>query len=107
MGDDKFPRITSAEGGRPTNRKQLSPNELKKLTPLQRSRYMAYEEPPKEIDDARKASQKRLINLKKMRQMQFEPLSREEEEERDKHEKLIGQLKAAEARNRLRIMRLR
>jgi len=107
MGNDKFPRISSAEGGRPTNRKQLAPNELKKLTPQQRSRYMAYEEPSKEIEDSRKASVKRLLNKKKMHQMQFEPLSREEEEEKDKHEKLIGQLKAAEARNRLRIMRLR
>ena len=31
----------------------------------------------------------------------------DEAEDRDKHEKLIGQLKAAEARNRIRIMRMR
>ena len=35
------------------------------------------------------------------------PATEEEVSEKDKHEKLIGQLKAAEARNRIRIMRLR
>ena len=36
-----------------------------------------------------------------------EGLTFDEVDEKDKHEKLIGQLKAAEARNRIRIMRLR
>jgi len=39
--------------------------------------------------------------------MRQEITPKEEEIERDKHARLIGQLKAAEARNRLRIMRLR
>jgi len=95
------------EGMRFTNRKKIPPAELKKLAPQQRSRYLAYEEPPKDVSDAQTATVKRLIDQRKRHQKQFEPLSREEEEERDKHAKLIGQLKAAEARNRLRIMRLR
>ncbi|WAR16258.1 LKAM1-like protein [Mya arenaria] len=50
-------------------------------------------------------------DLKKMAPQQRSkdnaPPSDEQIVEREKHEKLIGQLKAAEARNRLRIMRLR
>ena len=38
---------------------------------------------------------------------EHQPATLEELGEKDKHEKLIGQLKAAESRNRIRIMRLR
>ncbi|XP_005101403.1 protein LKAAEAR1 [Aplysia californica] len=109
MSNKKLPPVKNGdeEGLRFTNRKKISPAELKKLAPQQRSRYLAYEEPSKEVTDARQASMKRLIDQKKQYEKQFVPLSNEEEEERDKHAKLIGQLKAAEARNRLRIMRLR
>jgi len=89
------------------NKEKLAPNDLKKLTPLQRAKYNAYEEPTKDVDDSRKAAIKRLVDQRKRHQKQWIPVSQEEEDERDKHAKLIGQLKAAEARNRLRIMRLR
>jgi len=96
-----------SDGQRITNRKKLDAADLKKLTPQERSRYLAYEDPPKDIDDACREAQKRLLDQKRKREKQFIPVTIEEEEERDKHAKLIGQLKAAEARNRLRIMRLR
>ncbi|RUS86503.1 hypothetical protein EGW08_005753 [Elysia chlorotica] len=97
MASDKLPAIRNKKG----------PTDPKKMTLVQRSRYMAYEEPPKEIADAKELTMKRLIEQKRKHQQYNEPISKEEMEERDKHAKLIGQLKAAEARNRLRIMRLR
>ncbi|GFS18160.1 protein LKAAEAR1-like [Elysia marginata] len=105
MASDKLPAIGNRELYQ--YRKKLGPTELKKMTLVQRSRYMAYEEPPKDITDAKGVTMKRLIEQKKRHQQINEPISKEEMEERDKHAKLIGQLKAAEARNRLRIMRLR
>jgi len=109
MGNNKLPPIKGDDdgGGRFTNRKKIPAHELRKLAPQQRSRYLAYEEPSKDCEEAMKASMKRLIDLKKRYERQFNPISKDEEEEHDKHAKLIGQLKAAEARNRLRIMRLR
>merc|ERR1711976_957851 len=77
------------------------------LAPQLKSRYMAYEEPPKSVAEAQMSTKKRLIDLKKRRLKQNQPPSTMEIDEKDKHEKLIGQLKAAEARNRIRIMRLR
>lgn len=80
---------------------------LKKMAPQQKSRYLAYEEPSKRAADAAAATKKRIIEKrKKQRNQDLNPLL-EDQEERGKHEKLIGQLKAAEARNRIRIMRMR
>ncbi|ELT88660.1 hypothetical protein CAPTEDRAFT_220213 [Capitella teleta] len=81
--------------------------QLKKLPPQVKSRYMAYEEPPKAIAEAQLSSRKRLVDLKNRYVRENKPPSELEIDDRDKHEKLIGQLKAAEARNRIRIMRLR
>ncbi|XP_064597732.1 protein LKAAEAR1-like [Liolophura sinensis] len=95
----------------PRNWKKLGPSELKKLTPLQRSRYLAYEDPDKVAAEAQGNSQKRLIDKKKsttvLTLLNRDEITEEDLQERDKNAKLIGQLKAAEARNRLRIMRLR
>lgn len=97
------------DGKSQRSRKKISAAELKKLAPQQRSRYMAYEEPPKHVQEAQQQTMKRLRELKKAEMMyQQSGMPRPEEEtEREKHATLIGQLKAAEARNRLRIMRLR
>ncbi|XP_013394044.2 protein LKAAEAR1-like, partial [Lingula anatina] len=81
--------------------------ELNKLGPMAKSRYMAYEEPSKDILAVREKTLKRLKDLKKDYEMNHPPVPEEVIIEKDKHAKLIGQLKAAEARNRLRIMRLR
>ncbi|KAK7478644.1 hypothetical protein BaRGS_00030107 [Batillaria attramentaria] len=110
---DKLPPIKGDDGDggdgkfRPSNRKKINPNELKKLAPQQRSRYMAYEEPPKHVQEAQQQTMKRLRELKKSDMMYQTTAPRDDEIEREKHATLIGQLKAAEARNRLRIMRLR
>ncbi|XP_076438083.1 uncharacterized protein LOC143277191 [Babylonia areolata] len=89
------------------NRRKIPASDLKKLAPQQRSRYLAYEPPPKEVAEAQLNTMRRLRDQKKMTVKRMPVTSGEEELERDKHARLIGQLKAAEARNRLRIMRLR
>lgn len=89
------------------NRKKLEERDLRKMAPQQRSRYLAYEEPSKDVQESQASCQKRLQERKKRLAIANAPPTEEERSEKDKHEKLIGQLKAAEARNRLRIMRLR
>lgn len=89
------------------SKKKLEERDLRKMAPQQRSRYLAYEEPSKDIQESQANCQKRLTERKKKIAIDNAPPTDEELSEKDKHEKLIGQLKAAEARNRLRIMRLR
>ncbi|XP_031548837.1 protein LKAAEAR1-like [Actinia tenebrosa] len=112
----KLPNIREAEGGgrgdgrekfQAKNWKNFSKKELQKLSQLERSKYLAYESAPKDCVEAMSAARKRLKELKKEKKMREQPKPMEEVVEEDKHTKLIGQLKAAEARNRLRLMRLR
>jgi len=77
------------------------------LNPVQKSRYNAYEEPSKDVVERLANTKKRLVDEKKEREKQNPKPTKEELVEKDQHAKLIGQLKAAEARNRIRIMRLR
>eukprot|EP00916_Digyalum_oweni_P008323 GHVL01013947.1.p1 GENE.GHVL01013947.1~~GHVL01013947.1.p1 ORF type:complete len:174 (+),score=13.41 GHVL01013947.1:126-647(+) len=99
----------SYEGGkfRHYNQRKINAADLKKLAPQQRSRYLAYEDPPSHVAEAQHSTMRRLRDLKRDLLNRQTETPREEEVERDKHARLIGQLKAAEARNRLRIMRLR
>ncbi|CAK8683344.1 unnamed protein product [Clavelina lepadiformis] len=94
------------KGGKTKNRKKKSPAELKKMAPQERARYMAYEEPTKEQQEIRDIAQKRVKDARLQVKLQRPHRSSEEELEKQKHSKLIGQLKAAEARNRIRVMRL-
>ncbi|XP_041361216.1 protein LKAAEAR1-like [Gigantopelta aegis] len=96
-----------AEESQQRTKKKLTPSELKKMPLQQRSRYLAYEEPPKHVAEAQKITKKRLVELKNKHLRESAPLSEEDILDKEKHAKLIGQLKAAESRNRLRIMRLR
>lgn len=90
-----------------TNWKSLSKKEIQKLPPQQRSKYLAYEPAPKECKEAMSAARKRIQELEKSKRNQQKPPPFEEVIEGEKHTKIIGQLKAAEARNRIRLMRLR
>ncbi|KAH3748577.1 protein LKAAEAR1-like [Dreissena polymorpha] len=92
---------------KPKNKKKLQEKDLKKMAPQLRSKYLAYEEPSKDVQESQANAAKRLVENKKKLQIKNAPETDEAILEREKHEKLIGQLKAAEARNRLRIMRLR
>ena len=53
----------------PKNWKTLDASSLKKLDSVRRSKYMAYEDPPKDIAESQAASKKRLTDLKKQEQM--------------------------------------
>lgn len=105
--NDSLPPIREKYVPKNWNNFKKSENVLRKMAPQLRSRYMAYEEPSKDVNEAQKDIQKRLRELKKQQSGKNKPIPPEELQEQGKHEKLIGQLKAAEARNRLRIMRLR
>ncbi|KXJ12396.1 protein LKAAEAR1 [Exaiptasia diaphana] len=112
----KLPKIPDPKpGGRQSPRekfqaknwKSLSKKEVQKLSPLERSKYLAYESPSKECGESMAAARKRLKERKKEKNLQERPRPIEDQLEEDRHINLIGQLKAAEARNRLRLMRLR
>nr|XP_002121050.1 uncharacterized protein LOC100183298 [Ciona intestinalis] len=92
--------------GKPKNWTKKSPQQLKKMGAQQRSRYLAYEEPPKEIQDTVDLTQKRVKDLIQKQKNSTPRMNNEMEIDRQKHSNLIGQLKAAEARNRIRVMRL-
>ncbi|XP_027050633.1 protein LKAAEAR1-like [Pocillopora damicornis] len=102
-GGDDQPR----EKFHATNWKSLSKKEIQKLPPQQRSKYLAYEPAPKECNEAMSAARKRLKEMDKSKRKQQKPPPYEEVVEGERHTKIIGQLKAAEARNRIRLMRLR
>lgn len=105
MADKNDDSASTGGAFRPQNRKKLTQRELNMLPPSQRSKYLAYEDPPKSAALAMANSRKRVQERMKAEKERF----RNEnaiDEEREKYSQLIGQLKAAEARNRLRIMRL-
>ncbi|XP_065063460.1 protein LKAAEAR1-like isoform X1 [Rhopilema esculentum] len=89
------------------NWKQLSKKEVQKLHPQLRSKYLAYEEPSKDAMHGINASRKRIADVKKEMKRIYAPPPTQELMEAQRHEQLIGQLKAAEARNRARLLRLR
>ncbi|KAG8542866.1 hypothetical protein GDO81_025959 [Engystomops pustulosus] len=86
-------------------KKIISHGDIKKMDPLQRARHMAYEQPSKPIATSLLMTQNRLREhaLKSVQ----EPKKQMPDPEQEKQMKVVGQLKAAEAHNRLRLMRLR
>jgi hypothetical protein len=91
------------------NQRNRSEKDANNLPIYLRSKYLAYEEAPKEISDKQRAAKQRVAerHKKEMLASNDQRLTEKEEMEKIQHEKLIGQLKAAEARNRIRVMRLR
>ncbi|KAG2461795.1 LKAM1 protein, partial [Polypterus senegalus] len=77
------------------------------MNPQEKARYLAYKEPSKEIRSAILCSQQRLQQWSKESKNTLKTTIPQRDEEYRKHENLIGQLKAAEARNRIRLMRLK
>ncbi|XP_033099441.1 protein LKAAEAR1-like isoform X2 [Anneissia japonica] len=106
MGDDKVRSANSNQKFKPQNRKKLTQREVNALPPVQRGRYLAYEEPSKSTLEAIANSKKR-IQEKSKKLADIEKIQNVVDLEKEKHSQLIGQLKAAEARNRLRVIRLR
>lgn len=90
----------------PRNWKQLSERELKKLTLIERSRYLAYEPEPKEFMDKRREIVRRAVQTKEASQKDAKKgCSLEEFVQTEWDSGLVGYLKAADARLRLRSMR--
>lgn len=79
------------------------------VSTITRHQQVYDEEPTKQVADQQKAAKQRISDKKKQEVEEANKLrlSSEEEAERLQYEKLIGQLKAAEARNRVRIRRMR
>jgi ribosome-binding ATPase YchF (GTP1/OBG family) len=84
------------------NWKQLTAATLSKMTPIERSRYMAYEPPSKEIVSKQMESLQRVRTRHLMETNKKPTLSLMNIIEKEENNELIGQLKAAEARQRLR-----
>ncbi|XP_068117981.1 protein LKAAEAR1 isoform X2 [Hyperolius riggenbachi] len=76
-----------------------------KMDAMQRARHLAYEPPSKSVAASIAATQTRLREhvLKSVGQT----LQQAADPEQEKQAKVVGQLKAAEARNRIRLMRFR
>ncbi|XP_038052594.1 protein LKAAEAR1-like [Patiria miniata] len=106
MGDKNDEPAGRGTKFRRQNRKKLTAKELSQMDPTHRSKYLAYEDPPKHSSEAMESSQKRILEQKKADALKSKQAT-QVDLEKEKHSQLIGQLKAAEARNRLRVMRLR
>lgn len=80
---------------------------LKSMCAQQKARHQAYAEPSKEVRTWMAASQQRIISrLANERQNVLEINRFQDLDSKLHHDTLIGQLKAAEARNRIRHLRL-
>ncbi|XP_069809044.1 protein LKAAEAR1 [Dendropsophus ebraccatus] len=86
-------------------KKVIGPGELKKMDPVQRARHMAYEQPSKSIAASLQETQNRL--KEHALRSGPAPQKRALDLEQERQKKVVGQLKAAEARNRVRLMRIR
>uniref|UniRef100_A0A8C7PKC6 Uncharacterized protein n=1 Tax=Oncorhynchus mykiss TaxID=8022 RepID=A0A8C7PKC6_ONCMY len=84
-------------------RSSATKEDVKRMCPQQRARYLAYEEPPKERVSAWESSG---AGGKRHTTVGHHHCDERDEEEKKRQDLIIGQLKAAEARNRVRQMRL-
>ncbi|KAI1892856.1 hypothetical protein AGOR_G00137830 [Albula goreensis] len=84
----------------------VTASELKRMCPQQRARYQAYVEPSKEVQKMISVTNQRLRERTAGGKQQKE-ITQKKDPEKKRQDTLIGQLKAAEARNRSRLMRLR
>jgi len=100
-----LPKINSNdEHFKPVNWKAKSKRSLEKIHPVQRSKYLAYEEPDQDVKKGINFSKMRILEVKK-KEERFNPLDERAEREKYRHDQLVGQLKAAEARNRVNLLR--
>lgn len=82
--------------------------DLKRMCPQQKARYLAYAEPSKEVQAWMAASHQRVLSrLAHEREKVWRGNPLQHLDSKLHHDTLIGQLKAAEARNRVRQMRLK
>ncbi|KAG5284377.1 hypothetical protein AALO_G00026030 [Alosa alosa] len=89
------------------NRNKATPGEIRKMCPQQRARYMAYEEPPKEIQNEIDASRQRVCARLTSLKMKEVTVSNALEAEKKVGDSITCQLKAAEALSRMHMSKLR
>lgn len=89
----------------PRNWKQLTDKQLSKLTPVERSRYLAYEPPSKEVEERRRESLKRVRETRTFEREHNAGPQLTEMIDFEQNCELVGQLKSAEARQRIRSMK--
>lgn len=77
------------------------------MCPQQRARHLTYQEQSKDVRKAVTASEHRIRERHAATRENVLAANATQEEERKLQGTLIGQLKAAEARNRIRLMMLR
>ncbi|OCT62520.1 protein LKAAEAR1 [Xenopus laevis] len=87
------------------NSKTITQTELKKMPPVQRARLLAYEQPSKDVATSLLLTQSRLKEFAQKSVQDLPQMMLDPKEERKM--KVIGQLKAAEAQNRIRLTRFR
>lgn len=75
------------------------------MNPRERARYLAYQEAPRDVQLNVQAANRRLRDAARNR-TSFEQADGRGDDEKRVYNILIGQLKAAEARDRIRLMRL-
>ncbi|XP_029574849.1 protein LKAAEAR1-like [Salmo trutta] len=81
--------------------------ELREMCPQQKARYLAYEEPPKEAQGVMAVARQRVCARLTECKGRQATVNAAQQSERARRDTIIGQLKAAEARNRVCLMRLR
>lgn len=91
----------------PRNWRVATPAEFRAMCPQQKARFLAYEEPPKEVQGVMAASRQRVFARLAARKGRDGELSAAQAAERKRRDLIIGQLKSAEARNRVRHMKTR
>ncbi|XP_023659883.1 protein LKAAEAR1 [Paramormyrops kingsleyae] len=89
------------------NRRSKPASEIRRMCPQQRARQLAYQEQSKDVRKAVTASEHRVRERCAAARENVPAADATQEEERKLRGALIGQLKAAEARDRIRLMRLR
>ncbi|CAH2303253.1 Hypothetical predicted protein [Pelobates cultripes] len=103
-------KLTMVTASKQPNEKTVAKNtisqaELRKMNPVQRARCLAYEQPKKEVATSLVLTNSR-IREHTLKCLQETPQTMRDPEQ-EKQAKVVGQLKAAEARNRIRLMRFR
>lgn len=86
---------------------KATPGQIRKMCPQQRARYLAYEEPPKEVQNVMDASRQRVCSRLAALKIQPMPVKNSHEADKRRADTITCQLKAAEALNRMRFLKIR
>ena len=85
--------------------RQKNPEELRKMCLVERSRYLAYQKPDKEVEEAQNLAKVRIQN--KFQLNREKPQPGENSTEMRERDQLTGELKSAEARARVNSLKLK